>query len=71
MYFFLGNPVVSFFFLLMPSFNAISKKNIGAKNSDEEFFVDRPLFYRKHEENEYLEPFLYTLWYDNLSYMLH
>ena len=32
-------------------------------------FVDRPFFNRKHQENEYLEPFPYKLWYDNLDHL--
>ena len=58
---------------MMPSLSAIGKRKIGIRKSDKEIFVDRPFFYRKHQEKDYLELPLYKLWYiynDNLSCML-
>ena len=53
----------------MPSFTTNSKANTTQK-SDEDMFIDRPFFNRKHHENEYLKPFPYKSRYnDNISYM--
>ena len=56
---------------MMPSLTASVTKNIGTQKLGEEIFVDRQLFHRKYQENDYLELPLYTSWdIDNLSSML-
>ena len=40
-----------------------TSKNIGTRKPEEETLVNRQLFHRKYQENEYLEPSLYKSWY--------